>query len=94
MARSYRQVQTVQPRGPKCRDGGETVTAFESFFTANRPARAPRWLTVATRALILALVLEVAFGLLAAAPVRAQVMATAKPSVTVYGGGEATVPPR
>ena len=52
----------------------------------------PRWLAVATGALSLALVVEVALGLSAAAPVRAQVMAAAKPSVTVYGAGEATVP--
>jgi hypothetical protein len=53
---------------------------------------APRWLAVATGALILALVLEVALGVSAAAPVRAQVIATATPSVTVHGTGEATVP--
>jgi hypothetical protein len=41
---------------------------------------------------MLALVLEVALGVSAAALVRAQVGATAKPSVTVYGAGEATVP--
>src|SRR5215211_1425990 len=52
----------------------------------------PRWLTIATRALILALVLEIALGLSAATPVRAQFTATSKPSVTVYGAGEATVP--
>src|SRR5215210_8392667 len=52
----------------------------------------PRWIAVATGALILALVLEVALGLSAAAVVRAQVMATAKPSVTVHGACEATVP--
>ncbi len=52
----------------------------------------PRWLAVATGALIIALVLEVALGLPAAAPVRAQVMVTAQPSVTVHGTGEATVP--
>ena len=52
----------------------------------------PRWLAVATGALILALVLEVALGLSAAAVVRAQVMVTAEPSVTVHGAGEAIVP--
>ena len=53
---------------------------------------APRWLAVATGALILALVLEVTHGLSAAALVRAQVIATATPSVNVHGAGEATVP--
>ena len=53
---------------------------------------ASRWLAVATGALILALVLEVALGVSAAAPVRAQVIATATPSVTAHGTGEATVP--
>ena len=52
----------------------------------------PRWLAVATESLILALVLEVAFGVSTTAVVRAQVMVTAKPSVTVFGAGEATVP--
>src|SRR5687768_10162691 len=52
----------------------------------------PRWLAIATGALMLALVLEAALGVSAAAVVRAQAMATAKPSVTVYGAGEATVP--
>src|SRR5918995_2266990 len=52
----------------------------------------PRWLAITTGALILAVVLEVALAVSAAALVRAQVMAMAKPSVTVYGAGEATVP--
>jgi hypothetical protein len=52
----------------------------------------PRWLAVAIGALILVLVLEVTHGLSAAALVRAQVIATATPSVTVHGAGEATVP--
>jgi hypothetical protein len=52
----------------------------------------PRWLAVAIGALILAVVVEVVLGLSAAALVRAQVTATAKPSVTVYGAGEATAP--
>jgi hypothetical protein len=52
----------------------------------------PRWLAVAAGAFILALVLEVALGLSATTPVRAQFTVTAKPSVTVNGTGEATVP--
>ena len=52
----------------------------------------PRWLAVATESLILALVLEVAFGVSTTAVVRAQVMVTAKPSVTVFGAGQTTVP--
>jgi hypothetical protein len=51
-----------------------------------------RWLAVATGALSLALVLEVALGASATAVVQAQVTVTAKPSVTVFGAGEATVP--
>ena len=53
---------------------------------------APRWPAVATGALVLALVLEVVLGLSAGDLVRAQVMTTAKPSVTVYGAGQVTVP--
>ena len=90
----------VVPEGPNgaaawsnVRETTETrsqLSRVSSRLTVRRGAS--RWLTVATGALILALVLEVAFGLPAAAPVRAQVMGTAKPSVTVYGAGEATVP--
>src|SRR5215210_2618261 len=53
---------------------------------------APRWLSVTTGALVLALIFEVALGVSAAALVRAQGVATTKRSVTVYGAGEATVP--
>jgi hypothetical protein len=68
--------------------------APRSTASSRPPVRrgVPRWLAVATRALILALVVEVALGVSAATLVRAQVMATAKPSVTVYGAGEATAP--
>jgi hypothetical protein len=52
----------------------------------------PRRLAVATAALSLALVLEFVLGASATAAVRAQVTVTAKPSVTVFGAGEANVP--
>jgi hypothetical protein len=51
-----------------------------------------RWLAIATGALSLALVLEFVLEASATAAVRAQVTVTAKPSVTVFGVGEATVP--
>jgi hypothetical protein len=68
--------------------------APRSTASSRPPVRrgVPRWLAVATRALILALVVEVALGVSAATLVRAQVMATAKPSVTVDGADEATAP--
>jgi hypothetical protein len=63
-----------------------------AFSRLNVRRGVPRWLPVGTRALILALVFEVALGLSATGLVRAQVMTTASPSVTVYGAGKATVP--
>src|SRR4051812_40578001 len=52
----------------------------------------PRWLAIAAGALSLALVVEVALGSSTSAVVSAQVVAPAKPSVTIHGTGTATVP--
>src|SRR5215207_270849 len=90
--RCFPQPECIDTRWPT----GETAMrhAQHSRASSRRTVRrgVPRWLAVATESLILALVLEVAFGVSTTAVVRAQVMVTAKPSVTVFGAGEATVP--